>query len=212
VWSSRRSLHSPTTTDHPDREPGSGRVRSGCYFQGPRLRSLSWRSKGGLGLGGEEVRGSARKESGDRLAMLSLDRGSRVRSVRSDTAERWWLSILTRLFFFFMKKKIDGKTQRCDGETSILKRSASEDLRDRWGIRWIKYCLEISPSRERDYHLRPSRPWLRRGIVCCCRFITSINTKRKFNLDAQECWLASLSLSLSLSALSFLKHLFHRFL
>jgi hypothetical protein len=48
---------------------------------------------GGLGLGGEEVRGLGSKgaESGERGVMLSLDR-----KPAGVATERWWLSILKK--------------------------------------------------------------------------------------------------------------------
>jgi hypothetical protein len=54
-----------------------------------------------LSYEGRKSGGSARKgaESEDKRVRLSLDRGSPVRSVRSDTGERWWFSVLTRPFF-----------------------------------------------------------------------------------------------------------------
>jgi hypothetical protein len=43
-------------------------------------------------------------ESEDKRVRLSLDRGSPVRSVRSDTGERWWFSVRTRPLFFKILK------------------------------------------------------------------------------------------------------------
>jgi hypothetical protein len=62
-------------------------------------------------LGGEEVRGSARKGSQETDWLLSFDRGSRVRSVRRHCRTVVVEYTNQNLFFLHeLRNKIDGKT------------------------------------------------------------------------------------------------------